>query len=128
MATIFEFIDENQTGKLGTIDEDGDIYGVLEDSGEQEYVGHVDYDEGVVYLNDGDEEVGLGWVDEEGRVIASFEDENVELGYVAENGDLFFFADEENSIRVGNVTDMRHPVEGAAAMLIFFEFEEEDED
>ncbi|RMF05790.1 MAG: hypothetical protein D6768_00530 [Chloroflexi bacterium] len=128
MATIFEFIDENQTGKLGTIDESGDIYGVLEDSGEQEYVGHVDYDEGVVYLNDGDEEVGMGWVDEGGRVVASFEDEDVELGYVAENGDLFFFADEENSIRVGQVQDMRHPVEGAAAMLIFFEFEEEDED
>lgn len=128
MATIYEHIRLATDTKLGHINEDGDIYGILEDTGEQEYIGRVDYEEGVVYLLDEDSEIAMGWVDDESQIVASFEDEDLVIGYVKENGDLYYYIDEDDAQYVGRVADMTDPVEGAAAMLIFFEFEEEEED
>jgi hypothetical protein len=128
MATIFEHISLSPDNKLGHINEDGEIYGFMEDSGEEEYIGRVDYDEGVVYLLDEDEEIAMGWVDENKNIIASFEDEDVEIGFVKDNGDLHYYVDEDDAPYIGRVDGMTDPVEGAAAMLIFFEFEEEFEE
>lgn len=127
MATIYEHVSLSPDTKLGRINEDGEIFGFLEDSGEEEYIGRVDYDEGTVCLLDEDTEIVLGWIDENAHIIASFEDGDVEIGYVSDNGDLHYYIDENDAPRVGRVTDMKDPVEGAAALLIFFEFEDEDE-
>ncbi len=128
MATIYEHIRLGSDTKLGHINKDGDIYGLLEDTNEEEYIGRVDYDEGVVYLLDEDSEIAMGWIDEEGQVVASFEDEDVVIGFVKENGELHYYIDDEDAQYIGRVADMTDPVEGAAAMLIFFEFEEEEEE
>ncbi len=128
MATIFEHISLSPDSKLGHINQDGEIFGYVEDSGEEEYIGRVDYEEGVVYLLDEDEEIAMGWVDENKNIIASFEDEDVEIGFVKDNGDLHYYIDEDDAPYVGRVDGMTDPVEGAAALLIFFEFEEEEFD
>ncbi len=128
MATIYEHIRLGSDTKLGQINKNGDIYGLLEDTNEEEYIGRVDYEEGVVYLLDEDSEIAMGWVDEERQVVASFEDEDVVIGFVKENGELYYYIDDEDAQYIGRVADMIDPVEGAAAMLIFFEFEDEDED
>mgnify|MGYP007078645226 CR=1 FL=1 len=69
----------------------------------------------------------VGWIDEDANIIASFENGDVVIGYVKENGDLHYYIDENDAPYVGKVSDMRDPVEGAAALLIFFEFEDDDE-
>lgn len=127
MATIFEHIRLGRDSKLGFINEDGGIYGFREDTDEEEYVGRVDYDEGVVYLLDEDSEVALGWIDDNNNIVASFEDEDIEIGYVKENGDLYYYIDENDAEYIGRVEDMSDPAEGAAALLVFFEFEEDEE-
>jgi len=127
MATIQEHIRFGEDNKIGNITAEGEIYGYLEDTGEEEYIGRVDYEEGVVYLIDEDGELALGWVDDEGRVISSLEDDDeFEIGYVKDNGDLFYYVDENDAQHVGQVVDMKDPVEGAAALLIFFDYEEDD--
>ena len=117
--------------KLGFITDDGDIFGYMEHTNQKEYVGRVDYEEGLVCLLDDDEEedteIVLGWIDEDANIIASFENGDIVIGYVKENGDLHYYIDENDAPYVGKVSDMRDPVEGAAALLIFFEFEEDDE-
>ncbi len=130
MATIYEHITLSPDTKLGHIDEQGDIFGYIETSGQEEYVGRVDYDEGVVYLLvlEEDTEIALGWIDEKNKIIASFEEEDIEIGYVKDNGDLYYYIAKNDSHYIGRVSDITDPVEGAAAMLIFFEFEEDDED
>jgi len=130
MATIYEHIPLSPDTKLGHIDEQGDIFGYIETSGQEEYVGRVDYDEGVVYLLvlEEDTEIALGWIDEKNKIIASFEEEDIEIGYVKDNGDLYYYIAKNDSHYIGRVSDITDPVEGAAAMLIFFEFEEDDED
>ena len=131
MATIHEHVPLNPDNKLGFITDDGDIFGYMEHTGQEEYVGRVDYEEGLVCMLDEDEEedteIVLGWIDEDANIIASFENGDVIIGYVKENGDLHYYIDENDAPYVGKVSDMRDPVEGAAALLIFFEFEDEDE-
>ena len=126
MATVREHARFSPDDDLGYINDDGEIFGYLEKTGEKEYIGRVDYDEGVVYLFDDDTEIALGWVDERNRVIASFEEEDIHIGDVKSNGDLYYYIDDNDSQYIGKVEEMTDPVEGAAALLIFFEFEEED--
>ena len=130
MATIHEHIPLNPDNKLGHITDSGEIFGYVEHTNQEEYVGRVDYEEGLVCLLDDDEEedteIVVGWIDEDANIIASFENGDVVMGYVKENGDLHYYIDENDAPYVGKVSDMRDPVEGAAALLIFFEFEEED--
>jgi glucan-binding YG repeat protein len=128
MATIYEHIRFEKDTKLGFINQDGEIFGYLEDSGEEEFVGRIDYDDSVVYLLDEDEEIAMGWLDDENKIIASFEEEDIVIGYVKENGDLYYYVDDNDAQYIGRVDDMSDPVEGAAALLIFFEFEEEVDD
>ena len=131
MATIYEHVPLNPDNKLGFITDAGDIFGYMEHTNQEEYVGRVDYEEGLVCMLDEDEdedtEIVLGWIDEDANIIASFENGDVIIGYVKDNGDLHYYIDENDAPYVGKVSDMRDPVEGAAAMLIFFEFEEDDE-
>ena len=127
MATIREHVRFSPDDDLGQINKDGEIFGYLEATGEKEYIGRVDYDEGIVFLFDEDTEIALGWVDERNRVIASFEEEDIHIGDVKSNGDLYYYIDDNDSQYVGKVEEMTDPVEGAAALLIFFEFEEDDD-
>ena len=131
MATIHEHVPLSPDNKLGFITDDGDIFGYMEHNNQEEYVGRVDYEEGLVCLLDDNEEedteIVLGWIDEDANIIASFENGDIVIGYVKDNGDLHYYIDENDAPYVGKVSDMRDPVEGAAALLIFFEFEVEDE-
>ena len=130
MATIYEHVPLNPDNKLGYITDDGDIFGYVEHTNQEEYVGHVDYEEGIVCLLDDDEkdaEIVVGWIDDDSNIIASFENGDIVIGYVKENGDLHYYIDDDDAPYVGKVADMKDPVEGAAALLIFFEFEDDDE-
>ncbi len=125
MPKIYRDVPPGSHDLIGWIDpDDGSIYDST--SGRDRYLGEVDYDEGEVY---DDTEEFMGWVEDDGRVFASYpgepggEDVEECLGYVDEDGRLFVYADdeEEEELYVGYVTEMTDEVEGAAALLFFFD-------
>ncbi|MCI0576037.1 MAG: hypothetical protein L0332_02790 [Chloroflexi bacterium] len=124
MTKIYRDIALAPDEQIGRI-EDGKIYDTEIEP--EEYIGWINYEEGEVF-NEGDEL--MGWVEENGEVVASYEDEEegIGIGYVTDEGELYVYAEEEDDdIYVGKVTDMKDAVEGAAALLFFFDEYEEDE-
>ncbi len=124
MAKIYENIELAPDLLIGHIDGEGQIY--FEEEGQSENIGHIDYQNGQVYDQDN---VYMGWVEENGEVYGSYEEGDLCLGYVDDDGKLYLYDDNEESIHVGQVTEMKHKVDGAAAVLFFFdEYEEIYED
>ncbi|MBN2548642.1 MAG: hypothetical protein JXB15_05775 [Anaerolineales bacterium] len=108
---------------IGRIAEDGKVYNLEEEP--ESYVGYVDYEEGEVY----DEDDGLmGWIEDDGAIVGSYEDDDEEIGYVTEEGEVFGYDENGDDLYLGRVTEMRDSTEGAAAMLLFFDIEEDIEE
>ena len=105
---------------VGRIDGKGKVYGIV--PGDDEYLGRVDYEEGEIL--DEDDEV-IGWIEEEGEVIRySEEDEEEEtVGYVNEDGEVFIFNEEQDEVYLGRVKDCQDSADGAAALLLLFDWE-----
>ncbi|GEM_PF-2462232 len=129
MATIYRLGFDKVLGRIDS--SSGRIYDST--SGQDEYIGWVDYEAGEVF-DEADDLVG--WVDEEGKIFVSYEydededededEEEVEgerIGYVKENGKLYAYTATEDK-ELGQITDMTDPVEAAAGLLFFFEEEE----
>ena len=122
MAKIYENIELAPDKLIGRIDPEGKIYD--EEDGESLYLGRVDYEHGKVY----DEDDGyMGWIEESGEIYGSYEDSDELLGYVGDDGKLYLYDDDDDEIYVGQVTEMTHMADAAAAVLFFFdEFEIEE--
>jgi hypothetical protein len=125
MADIYQDVPLLPDEKIGHINQSGHIYAYLEDN-QEEYLGWVDYEEGVIYAGKQDDEevIEMGWIEESGDVFATYEDGEERLGYVDENGKLYAYTDEGDDY-LGQVTGMTDAAEGAAAILFFFDEEEE---
>jgi len=124
MADIYVDVPLLPDEKIGYINKDGHIYGYLED-GQEEYIGWVDYEEGIVYAGKEDDEevLEMGWVEENGDIFATYEDGEERLGYVNEDGKFYGYTDDGDEY-LGQVTGMTNTVEAAAAILFFFDEEE----
>jgi hypothetical protein len=119
MAEIYKCIHLNSDKHVGSIDQEGKIF--ARQPGLEEYIGWIDYEDGEVYNR---EDIFLGWVEDDGGVVAHYDEEDIDLGYVTDGGELYLY-DDEDEIYVGKVVDMEDSVEGAAALLLFFDEEEE---
>jgi hypothetical protein len=121
---IYADIPEAPDTLIGRIDEEGKVFAV--EGGEEEYLGWIDYEEGDIYDS---EDYLLGWAEEDGKVIVYYEedDEELEVGYVTEQGALYFYETEDQETYFGKLTDMQDYAEGAAALLFFLEEEEEEQ-
>lgn len=109
---------------IGRIDNEGKIYD-LEDVEKEEYIGWINYEEGEVY--DVDDEL-MGWLEDDGAIVGHYEDGDEEIGYVTEEGEVYGYDEDEEEIYLGKVTGMEDATEGAAAMLLFYDiFDEEEE-
>jgi hypothetical protein len=109
---------------IGRINEEGKVFDV--ESGEEEYIGYIDYKEGEVY--DPDEDL-MGWIENDGTIIGQYEDEKEEIGYVTDDGEVYGYDDEGQELYLGKVTPMQDATEGAAAMLLFYDiFDEQEEE
>ena len=123
MAKIYGETGPGAEELIAHVDENGRLYVYVDDDGE-ECVGYVDYNSEEVYDLDDDL---LGWIEEDGVVILNDEDaddDDVDLaiGAVAKDGRLFIYVSEEgDQAEVGRIAEMKHPVEGAAALLFFIE-------
>ena len=104
---------------IGRIDETGDIYDL---QSEEALIGWIDYDRGEVY--DADDEL-LGWVEDNGTIFGHYEDDDEEIGYVTEDGEVYGYDEDGKDLYLGKVTDMEDASEGAAAMLMFYDIEEQ---
>lgn len=119
MVEICEHVHLMPDKPIGRIDQDGKVF--VRSLGLDEFIGWIDYEEGDVYDR---EDVFLGWVEDDGGVVARYDEEDVDLGYVTDEGELYLY-DDEDEIYVGKVAGMEDTVEGAAALLLFFDEEEE---
>jgi hypothetical protein len=107
---------------IGRIDDEGKVHNV--GSGEDEFIGWIDYEEGEVY--DADDEL-MGWLEEDGLIIGHYDDDDEDIGYVTEDGEVYGYDDDGEDVYLGKVVIMEDATEGAAAMLLFFDiFEDED--
>ena len=105
----------------GQIDAEGQIY--TTGSGDEEYLGWIDYEENDVYDED---DCLIGWAEEAGTIIAYFQDteEELEVGYVTEAGEVYYYDADEKEIYFGRLRNLKSFVEGAAALLFFFDREQ----
>ena len=126
MANVYGEVAPGQEELIARFDDEGRLYVKIDDV--EEYIGYVDYDSGEVY--DMDDEL-IGWIEENGSVILSNEneEEEYEIGFVDEDANMFIYISEDGEKEaVGRIEEMKHPVEGAAALLFFIEDDEEGED
>ncbi|MCK6626495.1 MAG: hypothetical protein L6R45_15125 [Anaerolineae bacterium] len=128
MAKIYEHIELAPDVMIGRIDEAGRVY--YEEEGEGEYIGRIDYEQGEVF----DEDEGyMGWIEENGDIYGSYEEGDERLGRVADDGKLYLYDEGDAEVYVGQVTEMKHKADGAAAVLFFFDeweeiFEDEEDE
>ena len=120
MAKIYEHVELAPDLLIGRVDEEGRIY--FEEEGESEYIGRIDYEQGEVY---DEEDVYMGWVEDNGQIFGSYEEGDERLGYVADDGKLYLYDEDDKEVHVGQVTEMKHKADGAAAVLFFFDEYEE---
>ena len=127
MAKIYEAVSLRPDKLLGRINaKDGRIYDST--SGQDVFVGEVDYETNEVYDED---DYFIGWLEDNGEVYASYEgededeDESERIGRVDDKGNLYVFTDDGES-KVGSVTEMTNKLEAAAALLMFFGEDEEE--
>jgi hypothetical protein len=109
---------------IGRIDDEGNVYEV---EGEEEIcLGWIDFEHGDVF---DDEDVLIGWVEDDGKVVAVDEeaDEEIEIGYVNDQGALYAYEGEAEEALVGQLQNMQDLAEGAAALLFFLDIEEGEE-
>lgn len=123
MSQVFGEIGPGEEALIGRFDDNGRLYVLVEEF--EELIGTTDYRSGKVYDLDGDL---FGWIDDEGYVIVNDGgDDELVIGAVDENGGLFIFVTEDGDReQIGRVADMKHPAEGAAALLFFIEDDEEE--
>jgi hypothetical protein len=127
MAKIYEHVELAPDTLIGRIDEEGRIY--FEEEGESEYIGWINYEQGEVF---DEEDIYMGWVEENGEIYGSYEEGDERLGHVADDGKLYLYGEGDAEVYVGQVTEMKHKADGAAAVFFFFdeweEIYEDDED
>jgi len=100
---------------VGRIDERGKVYDL--EGGRDRLIGSVYYEDGEVY--DG-ENMLLGWIEEEGTIVRFFNDENIKVGFITPDGEIYGYDEDEQVVCRGRVTGLQDNIEGAAAMLFFF--------
>jgi hypothetical protein len=102
---------------IGRIDETGKVYDVS--AGRELYIGRIDYEEGEVYSLKNEL---LGWVEGEEDIVSCLGNEEDEIGFVNQYGEIFSYDDDGEDIYLGRVCDMQDSVEGAAALLLLFNY------
>ena len=126
-AIIYQDIPLAPDKQIGRIDRKGKVY-AINASGTEEFVGSVNYDDGEIFDEEGKI---LGWVEDDGEIIGHYEDDDEDIGYVTEDGEIYGYDSKDDSeVYRGKIKNFEDLVEGAAAMLLFFdreEFEEGDE-
>jgi hypothetical protein len=123
MAKFYRDVALATDKEIGHVDGSGRVYG--EQLGPDEFIGWLNYEEGEVY--DAEDEL-IGWVEDDGTVVAAFENEEVGVGYVTAEGHLYLYGEDDADIYVGKVGEMEDIVEGAAALLFFFDDEADEPD
>ncbi len=119
MAEIFRHIPRGVDQKLGAINpRNGHVFS--ERLGPNDYIGRVDYQDGKVYRHRFGPDEYLGRVDSDGRVYAHRFGPDEYLGRVNADGSLYLHNRLARDDYLGTVRGMQHPVEGAAALLLFF--------
>jgi hypothetical protein len=118
MARFFRDVILADEKEIGHVDGTGRVY--AEQLGPDDFIGWIDYDGGEVY-DAGDELVGR--VDEAGVVSALYGEAAARIGFVTGEGHLYLYGEDEADLYVGKVADMEALVEGAAALLFFFDEE-----
>jgi hypothetical protein len=108
---------------IGRINDEGKVFDI--ESGEEEFIGWIDYNEGEVY--DADDEL-MGWIENDGTIIGQYEDEDEEIGYVTDDGEVYGYDDEGKDLYLGKVTPTQDATDGAAAMLLFYDIFDEVEE
>jgi hypothetical protein len=109
-----------QENLIGRIDDEGNVYEV---EGEDEIcLGWIDFEQGDVFDA---EDTLIGWVEDDGTVVAVDKDadEEIEIGYVNDQGALYAFEGEDAEVLVGQLQNMQDLAEGAAALLFFLDIE-----
>jgi len=106
----------------GQIDAEGQIY--TTGSGNEEYLGWVDYEENDVYDED---DCLIGWAEETGAIIAYYQEteEELEVGYVAKTGEIYYYDEDEKEVYFGRLRNLNSFVDGAAALLCFLDREDD---
>jgi hypothetical protein len=102
---------------IGRIDDEAKVYDV---TAEEKMIGWIDYEEGDVY--DAENEL-LGWVESDGAIIRYMDEEEEDIGFVTEDGEVYGYDEGGDNLYLGRVKEMRDAVEGAVAMLLFFDWE-----
>ena len=121
-AKIYRDVQMGPDKLVGRIDDEGRIYDV--ESGSDKYPGWIDYDEGEIFDESDDL---MGWIEDDGMIVGYYdEDSEEEIGYVTEDGELYGYDADDNDVYVGKVANMQDATEGAAAMLFFFDYAEEE--
>ena len=119
MAKIYESVELAPDLLIAHIDE-GLLY--YDEEGEEQPIGRIDYETGKVYDED---DMYMGWVEANGEIYGSYEEGDLLLGYVDDDGKLYLYDDDDEGVHVGQVTEMKHKADGAAAVLFFFDEYEE---
>ncbi len=104
---------------IGTINERGEVY--RDQFGRDNYLGHVNYDDGSVHQHVTGPDIYLGKVNPDGGIMRNVQfGQDEYLGKVNDDGGIMRNIPSRPDEYVGKVTEMRHKVEGAAAMFFFF--------
>lgn len=120
MSKIYRHIAAGSDEQIGHIEpEHGYVYSAR--FGPDKYIGWVNYEKGYVYSHRLGPDKYLGWVDmSNGKIYASRLGPDQYLGQVERDGKLYRHVSGGRDTYLGTLTDMRHLVEGAAALLLFF--------
>ncbi len=119
MARIYRHIPRAPDQHIGNVDPaSGHVYS--EQFGPDRYLGRVDYARGHVYHHRFGPDEYLGRVDGRGGVFRHRRGPDEYVGRVAADGRLYRHRRLAPDVYLGHVDDMKHPVEGAAAILFFF--------
>lgn len=127
MAKIYRHVPARPDDYIGRIDTDtGRVY--AERTGPDQYVGRVDYATGKVYGRKPGPDTYMGHVElANGRVMAARVGPDAYVARVEADGRVFRQVSLGKDTYLGQVRDMHHPVEGAAAYLFFLHLDAADD-
>lgn len=128
MADVYRHIAFAPDELLGSIDpETGRVYEYDPELDAKLYVGWVDYDKGEVWVDNPDDDELIGYVNDNNDIIMLYDDDEEErLGFVDKDGKLHAYLDDDKPEYLGKISRMTHMVEGAAAILFFFELDDDE--
>lgn len=121
MAKIYRHEAGKKSDYIGRVDvESGYIYS--ERTGPDKYIGSLDYEKGEIYAHRVGPDKYIGRVDmATGHVYAHRFGPDRYVGRVTPNGKLYRHVSWGRDEQIGTIEDLRNVIEGAAAMLFFFD-------